>query len=195
MYITCFNIEKLRWWEKNQIQRKKYYRLNYWYFDFNDKIIKKVSISIDILKFCGCVRINTLKIFSLSYHFSSNHIRAEFINCGRRVLFLRDMYHRHYYDNTFFMNKNQTVKVSVNSRMMIDATFFREMNSNYTRSKMNGSSSIINCIDFFSCSSTSIKNTKKMRYVDLKSNELKLTDLFFYYLIVSGFNFNFTDKL
>ena len=199
MYTTCFGTEKPRYVkydvgeEKTKPNGEKYYRLNCRYFDFKDKIVKEVSTSIDIPKFRDCVHINTLKVFSLSYHSSSNRIRAELIDCGRRFLSLRDMHHRHYCGNAFFMNKDQTVKVSVDSRVMVDVAFFQEMNPNYTRSKVDDSSSVISCMDFFDYSSTSIENTKKVRYADLESNELEPTDLFCCCPIVSGFSF--TDKL
>ena len=76
---------------------------------------------------------------------------------------------------------------------MIDVVFFREMNSNYTRSKMNDNSSVISYMNFFDCSNTLIKNTKKVRCIDLESNELELADLFCCCLIVLGFSF--TNKL
>lgn len=77
--------------------------------------------------------------------------------------------------------------------LTMKCSFFREMNPNYARLKMDGSSSAIGCIDFFNGSSISTENTEKVRYADLKTNELELADLLFYCLIVS--DFSFTDKL
>ncbi|ERF75562.1 hypothetical protein EPUS_08974 [Endocarpon pusillum Z07020] len=76
---------------------------------------------------------------------------------------------------------------------MIDASFFREMNPNYARPKVDGSSSAIGCIDFFGGSSTSTDSTEKVRYADLEANELELTDLLVCCPTVPGFSF--TDKL
>jgi hypothetical protein len=57
------------------------------------------------------------------------------------------MHHRHCCGSAFFINKNEVVKVSVDSRVMLDAAFFREMNPNYARPKVDGSSSAIGSIN------------------------------------------------
>jgi hypothetical protein len=199
VYTTCFGTGKPRCVkydageEKTKSSGEKFYRLDCRYFDFDGKIFGEVSTSVDIPKFRGCVCINTLKAFPLLYHSASSRIRAELIDCGRRYLSLCGMHHRHCCGNAFFVDKDQTVKVSVDSRVMVDAAFFREMNPNYARPKVDGSTSTISCIDFFGCSSTSTESTEKVRCADVEPNELEPADLLFCCPTVPGFSF--TDKL
>jgi hypothetical protein len=199
VYTTCFGTGKPRCVKydageaKTRSNGEKYYQLDCRYFDFDGKIVGEVSTSIDIPKFRGYVHINRLNAFPLSYHSASSQIRAELIDCGRRFLSLCGTYHRHCCGNAFLINKDKLVKVSVDSRVMIDASFFREMNPNYARPKVDGSSSAIGCIDFFGGLSTSTESTEKVRYADLEANELELADLLFCCPTVPGFSF--TDKL
>jgi hypothetical protein len=199
VYTTCFGTGKPRCVkydageEKTKSNGEKFYRLDCRYFDFDGKIVGEVSTSIDIPKFRGYVRINRLKAFPLSYHPAAGRIRAELIDCGRRFLFLCGMHHRHCCGNAFFIDKDKLVKASVDSRVMIDAAFFREMNPNYARPKVDGSSSAINNIDLFGGSSTSTESTEKVRCADLEANKLELADLLFCCPTVPGFSF--TDKL
>jgi hypothetical protein len=199
VYTTCFGTGKPRCVKydtgeaKTRSNGEKYYQLNCRYFDFDGKIFGEVSTSVDIPKFRGYVHINRLNAFPLSYHSASSRIRAELIDCGRRFLSLCGMHHRHCRGNAFFIHKNQVVKVSVDSRVMLDAAFFREMNPNYARPKVDGSSSAISCIDLFSGSSTSTESTEKVLCADLEPNEFELADLLFCCPTVPGFSF--TDKL
>ena len=85
------------------------------------------------------------------------------------------------------------VKVSVDSLVMLDAAFSQEVNPNYARPKVDGSSSAISSIDLFGYSSTSTESTEKVLYTDLESNELELADLLFCCPTVPAFTF--TDKL
>jgi hypothetical protein len=199
MYTTYFDTRKPRYVkydaseEKTKSNKEKFYRLNYRYFDFNSEIIREVSTLIDILKFRGYILINRLNAFLLSYYSTLSRIRVELINYSRRFLSLYRMYYRHYYSNIFLINKDKLVKVLVNSRVIINASFFREMNPNYVRLKMDDSSLIISYIDFFNGLSTSTKSIEKVRYANLEINELELANLLFYYLIM--LDFSFIDKL
>lgn len=195
VYTTCFGTGKPRCVKydagevKIRSNEEKFYRLDCRYFDFDGKIIGEVSTSIEIPKFRGCIHINRLDAFPLSYHSASSRIRAELIDCGRRFLSLCGMHHRHYRGSAFFINQNKMVKVLVDSRVILDAAFFREMNPNYARPKVDGSSSAISFFDLFCGSST----TEKVRCADLESNELELADLLFCCPTVPGFSF--ADKL
>ena len=103
------------------------------------------------------------------------------------------MHHRHFRGIAFFVSKHQAVKVSVDSRVMIDAAFFREMNPNYARPKMDGSSSGISNIDLFDCSSTSTESTEQVRCTDLAQKEVDPPHLLFCCPTVPGFSF--TDEI
>lgn len=59
--------------------------------------------------------------------------RDTLIECGRKFVSMLGAHHRHCQGKAFHMKEGEPVKVSVDSRVMLDATFFRKMNPNYTR--------------------------------------------------------------
>ena len=101
------------------------------------------------------------------------------MDCGRKFLSLCGMHHRHCRGNVFFVNRYQAVKLSIDSRVIINAAFFREINPDYVRPKVDGSSSAISNIDLFDCSSTSTESTEQVRRADLAQKEVDPADLLF----------------
>ncbi|KAG9228673.1 hypothetical protein BJ875DRAFT_388912 [Amylocarpus encephaloides] len=67
-------------------------------------------------------------------HHNNHHFPFHFlVKCGRKFVSLMGTYHCHCQGEAFFMHRGDPVRVSVNSRMMIDADFFWKMNPNYSR--------------------------------------------------------------
>lgn len=194
VYTTCFGTGKPRCVKydsgeaKTQSNGEKFYRLNCRYFDFDGKAVGQVSTTIDIPKFRGCIRINTLNAFPLSYHSSSSQARADLIDCGRKFLSLRGMHHRYCRGSAFFIQNDKMTKILVDGRVTIDTAFFLEMNPNYMRPKVDGSSSAIS--DLFG---DPVESTEKVWYGDAETGELAPADLMFCCPTVPGFSF--TDKL
>ncbi|OWP06252.1 hypothetical protein B2J93_2490 [Marssonina coronariae] len=84
-----------------------------------------------------CVkRINSLGVFPLPYHQKEKETRAYLEECGRKFLSLMSVHHCHYQGIAFYMKKNHPVKLLVNSRIMVDAIYFREANLNYARASI-----------------------------------------------------------
>ena len=142
VYTTCFGTSKPRCVkydsaeEKASITGTKYYSLGCRYLDFNGEVFGEVSIELKIMKFRGTKRINTLEAFPLQYHRSSNSIKADLVQCGRKFVSLIGSHHRQYYGSAFYMKKDEAIQVPVNSRIMVDANFFRKMNPNYSVSRV-----------------------------------------------------------
>jgi hypothetical protein len=142
VYTTCFGTKKPRCViydsgeEKKLESGVKYYHMECRYLDFDGKVFGTVSIHLGISKFHGTKRINTLEAFPLQYHSNENAIRTNLSKCGRKFVSLMGTHHRHCCGEAFFMHDGDTVRFPVNSRIMIDAAFFRKVNPNYSRPRI-----------------------------------------------------------
>lgn len=141
VYTTCFDIGKSRCVkydfdeEKTTNNEIEYFHLKCRYVDFDDKVFEETFIELVILKFRDTKRINSLDVFPFEYHSSKDEIKTNLVDCDRKFVFLMSVHHRQYRGDAFYMRKEQSIKVSVNSRVMIDAVYFQEINPNYTKSR------------------------------------------------------------
>ena len=93
-----------------------------------------VRIELKIAKFRGAKHINALEAFPLQYHVQAAEIRADLLRCGRKFMSLMGANHRHCNGNAFYIRDGEPVEVRIDSRIMVDAAWFRKMNPNYFRS-------------------------------------------------------------
>jgi hypothetical protein len=139
VYTTCFGTKKPRCVtydtceEKANMSKVKCLSMDCRYFDFDGKTFGKTSIELVIPKFRGTKRINTLPAFPLKYHPDEKQVKSHLVKCGRKFVSLIGTYHCHCQGEAFFMHEGDPVRLSVNSRVMIDADFFWKMNPNYSR--------------------------------------------------------------
>jgi len=124
--------------EKKTTNRVTYFHMKCRYLDFDELVFDEVSTALGVGKFADVKRIVTLDAFSLEYHSRRSEMRVSLIERGRRFVFLLGVQYLQYHGNAFFMKKGEMVEVSVKSRIMIDAAFFRENNSNYVRPRISG---------------------------------------------------------
>ena len=141
-YTKCFGTQKSRCIKFNVGAEKtsrggtKYWNIEGRYLDFDGEGFGEVEIELHIAKFQGAKKINLLDAFPLQYHPDSNEIRAKLLECGRKFVSLKGAHHRHCRGIAFVMEDGAPVKVSINSRIMIDAEFFKKINPNYSRPKV-----------------------------------------------------------
>ena len=153
VYTTCLGTGKPRCVIYDSAEEKKlksglkYFHMECRYLDFDGKVFGEVSTNIAILRFPGTKRINTLEAFPLKYHSNESGVRADLLRCGRKFVSLRGAYHRHCRGTAFFMHKGNPVKFPVNSRIMIDAALFRELNPSYSRPRVTESEDTEGSID------------------------------------------------
>ena len=139
VYTTCFGTDKPRCVlfdggeEKATNFGAKYYNMECRYLDYNGQVFGEASVDLAIFKFRGRKRISTLKAFPLQYHPDEEGIKAQLTQCGRKFVSMLGAHHRHCQGTAFYMKEGEPVKISVDSRIMLDATFFRKMNPNYAR--------------------------------------------------------------
>jgi hypothetical protein len=143
VYTTCFGTGKPRCVtydggeEKETSHGVKYYNMECRYLDYDGQVFGEASIDLAIVKFRGKKRISTLKAFPLQYHPDESVAKADIVECGRKFVSMLGAHHRHCRGTAFYMKEGEAVKVSVDSRVMLDAAFFRKMNPNYTRPQPN----------------------------------------------------------
>jgi hypothetical protein len=143
VYTTCFGTKKPRYItydsaeEKTTRSKKKYLSIDCRFFDFDSKTFGKAFIELVIPKFRGTKRINTLLAFPLKYHPDKNQVKSDFVKCGQKFVRLISTHYCHCQGEAFFMEDGDLVRVSVDSRVMVDADFFWKMNPNYTRPRAN----------------------------------------------------------
>ncbi|CZR66033.1 uncharacterized protein PAC_15933 [Phialocephala subalpina] len=139
VYTTCVGTDKPRCVkydfgeERKQMNGVEYFHVGCHYLDSDGKVFGEVSTALGIEKFRGTKRINFLGVFPLPYHQKEKETRAYLDKCGRKFLKLINVHHCQYQGMAFYMKKNRPVKLFVNSRIIVDAAYFREANPNYAK--------------------------------------------------------------
>ncbi|KAH6666386.1 P-loop containing nucleoside triphosphate hydrolase protein [Halenospora varia] len=139
VYTTCSGTHKPRCVrynfgeEKSSKSGTKFWNLDCRYLDFNGEDFGSVSIELHIPKFRGTRRINTLEAFPLQYHADVRAARADLLASGQKFRTLIGSHHRHCRGTAFVMYDGEQIEVAIDSRIMVDAAFFRKMNPNYFR--------------------------------------------------------------
>jgi hypothetical protein len=148
LYTTCFGTKKDRGVvfdvgeERTNEYKMKYYNLTCRYRDFNGTVFGDTAIELQIPKFTGVKRVETLKAFPFAYHPRQHAVEAELVKCGQRFVTLMGSHHCHCKGDSFHMTKNGPYQVTINSRIMVDAAFFRKMNPNYSRPKIDATGNL-----------------------------------------------------
>ncbi|KFY05238.1 hypothetical protein O988_00150 [Pseudogymnoascus sp. VKM F-3808] len=140
VYTTCRGTKKPRCIRFQSGEAKvstngvEYFHIKGKYLEFDGKMLGKVPIETAILGFRGSRNINSLEAFPLQYHETEKSIRETLVKCGRKFCFsLIGTQHRQYRGRAFQMKKKKPVEIFINSRIMVDAASFQEINPNYTR--------------------------------------------------------------
>ena len=160
LYTTCFDTHKDRGVifdcgeEKEDNFKRKYYNLGCRYRDYNGTVFGEATVKLQIFKFAGSRRIEMLTVFPFAYHPRRLAVKAELVDCGQKFVKLMGTHHCHCKGSGFYMTKNGPFQVQIDSCIMIDAAFFREMNPNYSRPKIDTAGEIRpdppqECVDLF----------------------------------------------
>ncbi|KFY48964.1 hypothetical protein V495_00869 [Pseudogymnoascus sp. VKM F-4514 (FW-929)] len=199
VYTTCRGTKKPRCIRFESGEAKvttngvEYFHIKGKYLEFDGKMLGKVPIETAILGFRGSRNINSLEAFPLQYHESEKSIRETLVESGRKFCFsLIGTQHRQYRGRAFQMKKKKPVEIFINSRIMVDAASFQEINPNYTRpSIFKGSDSIDLWLIVDPASSNQIDESAMKSSMDLDA--LTDEDLLICSPTVLGFSLN--DKL
>ncbi|PGH19285.1 hypothetical protein AJ80_04038 [Polytolypa hystricis UAMH7299] len=118
---------------KKTKQGVEYFELTGRYFDFDGEVFGEVEGKVSILGFHGAVPISKLAVFPLHHHPKREAMEEHLRNCGRRFIKLTAKHHCHYQGVAFFEGKDGIRKQTVDGRIMVDASRFREVNPGYPK--------------------------------------------------------------
>ncbi|KAF1963459.1 P-loop containing nucleoside triphosphate hydrolase protein [Byssothecium circinans] len=170
----------------------KYWKIECRYLDFDGTDFGEMSTELKVPKFQGVRQIDSLPAFPIQYHPNATEVKADLFECGRKFVRLMGTHHHHCKGQAFFMHKGKPVGVPVDSRIMIDAAFFRKMNPNYSKPKASEEDDA-NPISLFSLLHHSQPQPERVRSTGLEPADLTEDDLLICSPTVPGFSF--TDKL
>jgi hypothetical protein len=105
--------------------------------DFNGQVFGEVSTALGIRTFQGAKRVDMLDAFPLEFHRHQKKMKEYFVRCGRQFVSLMGQHHVQYRGNAFYVEKGEYVEVPVESRIMVDVAYFRKINPNYMRPRVN----------------------------------------------------------
>jgi len=166
------------------------FRIEGRHFDYNGQQFGEVSIRLSIPKFQGRKQIKNLDIFPLKYHPKQQEIREQLIKNGHSFMQLIGTHHRWYSGRAFTYINGERMKYDVNSRIMVDAKFFQEMNPNHFQPKINPS------VDFDGVTLHNlclVKNTSNI--IDNRANPLLLSDEELLLCSPTVLGFSFHDRV
>ncbi|OJD12529.1 hypothetical protein AJ78_06894 [Emergomyces pasteurianus Ep9510] len=145
VYTTCLGTGKPRCvifdaGEKATEKGVQYYKLECRYLDYDGQVFGEVGVEFGIIKFRGYKPIHTLEAFPLHHHPDHERVRNDLIECERtfrevtsRAPSNTGAQLRHCKGSAFIMKNHQVIVVNIDGRVAIDATFFHEMEPNYSR--------------------------------------------------------------
>ena len=119
------------------------------YLNHDGNSFGEATVNLNIMKFHGVQKIRNLDVFPLRFHGEEETIRDELIRCGRKLLSLQGVRHQYYRGKAFYMHKESAVKFHVQSRVMVDATSFKEANPNYRTAKVQQSQETLYGLECF----------------------------------------------
>ena len=132
-------------------------------------------------------KINTLDVFPLQYHEQAEKLKDALTARGRKFISLIGIHHRNYKGIAFIKQKEKYDKVYVGSRVMIDACEFKQVNPNYSSSRINSRADLFEDPVWGSLSSN---DSKAVKTNGIAPNETKEEDLLLCSPTVLGFSFS-----
>jgi hypothetical protein len=137
VYVTCPftglpRCIRYSFGEEKRSPKGHVFKIQGQYLDFDGEAFGESTeiLSIDIFR--RSRQIEDLPAYPLEYH-PDPGIKSLLVSSGRKFVLLTGCYHRQYQGHLFVPHKDKLIKIHVNSRIMVDAGLFRELNPNYPR--------------------------------------------------------------
>lgn len=132
---ACFRYDSGK--EKTGSDGVTYFHVECRYMDYNGTAFGEVSTALGIRKFPGKKSIDSLEAFPLVFHRRHQEMKKYLLRCGQKFLSLMGIHHAQYSGNAFFFEMGDYTQVPVESRIMVDVAYFRKVNPNYVRPRIN----------------------------------------------------------
>ena len=113
-----------------------FFNLECRFLDYDGVRFGEAGVFLRILKFRGSKPIKELEAFPICHHPNHEQIRNDLIKRGRKFRDLADSHIQHCNGSAFFMKNGKPIKLKINSRVGVDAAFFRKMQPNYSRPRL-----------------------------------------------------------
>lgn len=142
IYTTILDAEKLACLRYDSGSERTangvpYFHAECAYLDYNGQTFGEVSTALGIRAFQGAKQIDGLEAFPLEFHRQQDEMKKYFIRCGRQFTSLIGQHHAQYRGNAFYMENGDYVEVPVDSRIVVDVAYFRKVNPNCARPRIN----------------------------------------------------------
>ncbi|KAJ5115522.1 hypothetical protein NUU61_001281 [Penicillium alfredii] len=113
-----------------------FFNLECRFLDYDGVRFGEAGIFLRILKFRGSKPIKELEAFPLYHHPNHEQIRKDLIKSGQKFRDLAGSHIQYCNGSAFFMKNGKPIKLKINSRVGVDAAFFRKMQPNYSRPRL-----------------------------------------------------------
>ncbi len=123
--------------EKTTANEIPYFHVECRYLNFNGQVFDKASMALGIGEFEGARQINQLTAYLLEFHHHRDEIREYFLRHGRKFILVMGQHQMQYRGHALYLHKGDYIQVPVNGRIMIDVSYFLEVNPNYIRPQIN----------------------------------------------------------
>jgi hypothetical protein len=101
--------------------------------DYDGKAFGETATATGILKFQGSRRIDQLDAFPLKYHPEEERVLATLLDQGKKFIKMVSAHHKEFNGVAFYHTKDEVTKRRVKGRIMVDTSYFYEMNANYQK--------------------------------------------------------------
>ena len=123
---------KLDWAsEKFHPTKGKWFNMECHYVEYDGRNFGECKAIVEIPEFEGTCRIDSLPVYPLDRHPDADSLKQKLMARGRKLGALTGMQYKYYKGVAFFKKKKNLVRLTVQSRIMVDALTFRRMNPNY----------------------------------------------------------------
>lgn len=203
IFTTCFGTGESRCvvfdaGEETTDEDVTFFKLECRFIDYDGAKFGEAGVFLRILKFRGSKPIEALEAFPLDHHPSYQQVRKDLIRRGQKFRDLAGSHTQHCNGSAFFMNRGKPFKMNINSRVAVDATFFHEMQPNYSRprlhdvwAKKRGGTSVIDMETLFSWDRE--REKERMQEGSFDGEELQEVD--FLITCPTVYCFSFKEKL
>jgi hypothetical protein len=200
VYTTCPGSDQPRClkFDLGQMEQSSqgecFFKLDCRYLDYDGKVFGEVESSLAITEFRGVKKINTLNVFPLQYHEQPEKLKDALTGRGRKFISLIGIHHCNYKGIAFVRQKGKYDKVYVESRVMIDTGEFRQVNPNYSSSRISSRADLFEEPFLHDCilgwDSLSSNDSKAVKTNGIAPNETEEEDLLLCSPTVLGFSFS-----
>jgi len=124
---------KLDWGsEKFHPQKGKWFNMECHFVNYDGRNFGECKATAEIPEFEGTCRIECLPVFPLERHPNVASLTQKLIARGRKFGTLTGMQYKYYKGLAFFKKERKLLRITVQSRIMVDSLTFRRMNPNYS---------------------------------------------------------------